>query len=272
MTKLQRLHVELKELLEEQIQFLQSSADAFDRGFESEAKRLAVTARVLLHDTRKSDSLLSQLGCKSIEFWDTALPNEPGNESSHGGLVFVAYADRATKWVSMLDDVPYIRKLSFDEWWNAPVFIDDNRKVLSRRDLILIAANQDGGAHVDPALNETYARLQKENTMGAVITDSAGTRPMGGPVLAAIRQIAHELLKSIKSDYSAQPKHQTDIIFGGVTLISEPTEKSVVNKTKDEFHFTSKRPTRNSANKIGRNEKCYCGSGLKFKKCHGFIN
>lgn len=271
MTKLQRLHVELEKLLQEQIQFLQSSADAFDRGFEGEAKRLAVTARVLLHDSKRSHSLLNQLGCKSIEFWDTALPNEPGNGSSHGGLVFIAYTDHDTKWIPMLDDVPYIRKLSFDEWWNTPVFIDKYRKILSRRDLILIAANQDGGAHVDPALNETYARLQNENTMGAVITDSAGIRPMGGPVLAAIRQIAHELLKSVKSDYSAQPKHQTDIIFGGVTLINESAPQSVIKKTKNVFHIVSKPSNQNNVDKIGRNEKCFCGSGLKFKKCHGFI-
>ena len=28
-------------------------------------------------------------------------------------------------------------------------------------------------------------------------------------------------------------------------------------------------PTRNPTRKLGRNDPCHCGSGKKFKKCHG---
>jgi hypothetical protein len=47
--------------LAESIDFLNLSASSFDNGYEAEAKRLAVTLRVLLHDTAQSHSLLGLL-------------------------------------------------------------------------------------------------------------------------------------------------------------------------------------------------------------------
>jgi hypothetical protein len=63
---------ELKSLLDEQLDFLRTSADAFDRGVLSEYKRIALVLRVLLHDTSQSRSLLEQLGVKAgLRFLDT---------------------------------------------------------------------------------------------------------------------------------------------------------------------------------------------------------
>jgi hypothetical protein len=77
MTKRTLTNDELAAHLAEQLQFIEASADAFDKGFEGEAKRLAVTLRVLLHDTKSSRSLLGQLGRKNIDFLDTAIPFNP---------------------------------------------------------------------------------------------------------------------------------------------------------------------------------------------------
>lgn len=60
--------------LKEQIFFLQASSSSYDRGFMSEAKRLAVVIRVLVHDTPKSQSLLSQMDKKGIPFLTQPLP------------------------------------------------------------------------------------------------------------------------------------------------------------------------------------------------------
>ena len=57
----------LQDHLTEQIGFLLRSAESYDNGFTDEAKRLAVTIRVLVHDTGKSTSLLKQL--KLTAFW-----------------------------------------------------------------------------------------------------------------------------------------------------------------------------------------------------------
>src|SRR5215203_4924840 len=89
MAKRTRTKQELEALLDEQIGFLERSAAAFDDGKDGEAKRLAVTLRVLLHDAKNSHSLLGQLGRKQ-NFVDTALEFNPENLLTHGGLVSFA--------------------------------------------------------------------------------------------------------------------------------------------------------------------------------------
>jgi hypothetical protein len=266
MAKRQRTPQDLEELLAEQIQFLEASATAFDQGFEGEAKRLAVTARVLLHDTDRSHALLDQINKKPALFWDTALPNEAGNQTPHGGLVFAAIGGNESKYVAMLDDVPQNRKIPFDEWWNAKVFSDDRRETLSRRDLVLIAANQDGGAHVDPTLDEIYARLSKDNSMGGFVVDADGPKPLLGPERAAIRQVAHELLKTLQPGYLKKVERDAQMFIGGVVTKSELDAESMIEKMQTQHVVMS---TGKRSVKVGRNEKCPCGSGIKYKKCHG---
>ena len=58
--------------LANQVAFLRESAASYDKGFEAEGQRLAVALRVLLHDTARSVSLLSQLGLRDrLMFADT---------------------------------------------------------------------------------------------------------------------------------------------------------------------------------------------------------
>ena len=33
--------------------------------------------------------------------------------------------------------------------------------------------------------------------------------------------------------------------------------------------YWTRQPSVGSGSRIGRNDRCYCGSGLKFKRCHG---
>jgi hypothetical protein len=51
MTKTAITPADVQVHLNEQLGFLERSVAAFDQGYEDEAKRLAVTLRVLLHDT-----------------------------------------------------------------------------------------------------------------------------------------------------------------------------------------------------------------------------
>jgi len=178
----------LQSNFEEQIEFLKASAAAFDAGHEGEAKRLAVAIRVLIHDTDKSRSLMKQLGIKNRDYVDTSLEFAPANLLSHGGLVFVALGPPGnTRFVAMLDDSPACKTVPFDTWWNEKVFVDKDRRILTRKDLVLIAANQDGGAHVDPALDARYAELDKG--LGWIATENGATRVMG-PVTAKLCVLA----------------------------------------------------------------------------------
>ncbi|MGY4173981.1 hypothetical protein [Bradyrhizobium sp. USDA 4529] len=66
---------DLQAHLDEQMGFLEWSAKSLDEGYEDEAKRLAVTLRVLLHET----SLLGQLSSLDRSFPDTSVAFDPPN-------------------------------------------------------------------------------------------------------------------------------------------------------------------------------------------------
>src|SRR6266516_385282 len=242
---------ELEQHLSDHIGFLKSSGDAFDAGKDGEAKRLAVSIRVLCHDTSASHSLLGQLERLSQQFISTAIPHDPRNVSTHNGRAMVAMRGRDTIHIPMLDGTPYRRRVSFEDWWNEVVFVDDRKTKVSRKDLVLSVSNQDGGAHVDPALDEAYARLSRHNSLGWVISSGKDQLPIPKPERAAVRQIAHELLCALEPGYKKEQKQSAEMFFGGAMAFDGvPAEWQA-----------STRP--------GRNDPCPCRSGKKFKKCHG---
>jgi len=63
---------------------------------------------------------------------------------------------------------------------------------------VLNVANTDGGGHVDPALDEAYLDLSRNNSLGWVINKGDVQRPFPPPVMACVRQIAHEVLETLK--------------------------------------------------------------------------
>jgi len=250
-------NAELEAALNEQLSLLERAADAFDDGIEVEAKNIALRIRVLVYDTKSSKSLLGQLDRKNTKYLDTAFEFSPTNVVPHSGLVPIAMNSSGPRYRAMLDASPVKNEIGFNEWWNSAVFKDKQGRFLSRKQLIVTAANQDGGAHVDGSLDPTYAALKKENALGWMIKDGKGNRPMEGPERAAIRQIAHEVLKTLKPGYAKWPKKEADVVFGGISI----TENEPPNNQKTQ--------SSSKGRKIGRNELCPCGSGMKYKKCHG---
>jgi hypothetical protein len=142
----------LRRHLEEHIGFLKTSADLYDGGTLAEAKRLAVSIRVLVHDTQASKSLLAQLGMKGRHFIDTASDRPRSVVTSYAGLVGMLLTAGPAEFVPHLDAVSS-RSIPFEQWWAAPVIIDFKQREIGRKRLILAVANQDGGAHVDPDLD-----------------------------------------------------------------------------------------------------------------------
>ena len=185
---------ELEEQLRNQLDFLRASAEAFDSGSTAEAARLATVIRVLVHDTRSSHSLLSQLGLKdSIRFVNTA----PDLDGIITPLLtrMELWTDGSTKFQPRLDDLFFTpTEVPFDDWWNATVISDEDGVEFSRRHLVLAMANKEGGAHVDPELEPEYAALSRSGSLGWVIVDAAGERPMlENPIPSSVRQIAAEV-------------------------------------------------------------------------------
>lgn len=249
MAKVPQTHDELKEHFREQVGFIEKSAEAFDNGAENEFKRIATSLRVILHNTRDSKSILKQLkqfGMMDVEFLDSSFPYNEDGASFHG-LVSVTNG----KYAPLLDVLNF-RKLDFEAWWNCYVVRDNNGNKFSRKDLVLYSTNQDGGAHVDPKLDERYAKLSRENTLGWTLIESGKeAKPFTHPERASIRQIAHEALKSFK------PGYQKSSLVGGIQIADLRIVPGPTISEKPTF-------------KVGRNDPCPCNSGKKYKKCCGY--
>lgn len=243
--------------LEEQIGFLLVSAAAFDDGATAEAKRLAVTIRTLVHDNPHarppSKSLLTLLERKeSMVWWDTANPLEDGAHQPNGGLIAYDMFRTPPRYLACLDNTPTKRQVGFDEWWNAEVFKNPNGHSLPRKNLILYAANKTGGAHVDPELPEAYAALAVDNSPGLKPSDPSVI--ITEPGLVAIRQVAHEVLKSLKPGYAKVPDYTGSGPIQFVTITPMGNGPQAMPATVP---------------KVGPNDPCPCNSGKKYKQCHG---
>ncbi len=198
--KIKQSKSDLLNHLQDHISFLSLSAKSFDQGVEGEAKRIAVSLRVLLHDTSQSHSLFKQLGQK-ISFFNTANKYAPDNLLSHHGLTALRVGNNESKHIAPLADRHKDKPLKqsfFHDWWNEAVIVDKHKKKFRRRDLVLVLANQDGGAHVDPGLDEAYSRLSRENSVGWVTNVGGKEAPVRPVELASVRQICYEVLYTLK--------------------------------------------------------------------------
>jgi hypothetical protein len=194
--------------LEAQVGFLRKSCKAYDEGDYPEAKRIALCLRILLHDHGQSRSLLRQLGKGfSWKIADTADRDPPGNLLTHHGLLAVklsagptgtgfSYDPKFVMWDSQPSGGPLWPFTPFYTWWRETVVIRDQAgHRFTRADIVLAVANTDGGAHVDPELDEAYAALIQDGTLGWMKDE--GVRVLDDPVAPSLRSIGYEILKTI---------------------------------------------------------------------------
>ena len=210
----------LKPCLAEQVDFLRASGQRFDAGHPHEAKRLALTIRVLLYDTNNSRSLLEQLGLKSeLAFLDTRTRPKPAPgfqiseqvgwptgmvimQATLGGPSWTFRATLGSSQESRPAEVP------FDVWWEEPLIVSQDGTEWNRRRFILGAANQEGGGHVDPKPSAWWRDLRDGTWMGAAkYQGPEGWLPMSDLAPAVIRQITRELLMALEAAGHAEVEH-----------------------------------------------------------------
>lgn len=264
MTHIARTPDEINSLLEEQLEFLKLSCASFDNGFAGEIKRLAVSVRVLVHDTNTSTSLLTLANKKRISFLDTSDPYNDESVLSHSSLVQIHMTPQGAKPEAHLDGIINNTSIPFPSWWNGIVLVDSSRNEFSRKDIVLYLANKDGGAHVDHMIDEKYHNLRKNNSLGWITIFGDGREIAGEDhVPATMRQIAHELIKSLDPSYTFNRTiaQDTGLIVRGISLVARgySQEGQCPNLRKDRPKIGEK--------KVGRNDLCPCGSGMKYKKC-----
>jgi len=207
MTKYIQTEKELLNHLKEQIAFMKASASSYDNGFEGEGKRLAVVIRVLVHDTQQSTSLLTLLKKKNILFYDSATVYDPNNPLPSNDLVMMRLSNIGAEYIAPLDNLSPARdktkKVSFGRWWDRNIILKDKaNNIFTRKKLTLIVANKEGGAHIDPKLDQDYANLSRFNSLGWKFFKSGVEKDFNNtPILPSIRQIAHEVIKTLRDEF-----------------------------------------------------------------------
>ena len=199
--RVQRPKDELNRELVEQLQLLRHSCQAFDSGLEAVGKHISLSLRVLLHDYRQSRALLVQLGFRSGRYLTSAPPLNPRNLLTECNLVTMQSSSAGAHYFPLIatGEGPFpLRPIPFVNWWNDPVLKDNRNRTFCRRELVLNVAETDGGAHVDPELEEAYMAISRENSLGWFFGDGNTTSAVEErPELACMRQIAHEVLSTI---------------------------------------------------------------------------
>lgn len=192
---------DFKEQLRKQIDFLRTSCDLYDAGKKDEAIRIANALRIIFHDTRSSTSLLKHLNagairllstCEDIranaQFWANLTDIEL--DPAHGRAEFrpKLATDRSKRPVGRY------------RWWSDEIIylIVPHKIKLNRRDLVLGAANKDGGAHVDQHLAPDYEAILEGAGWMMTTYENEVVRniPFKYGHLAALRQIGYEVLDS----------------------------------------------------------------------------
>jgi hypothetical protein len=171
----------------------------YDSGQEAVARHIAIVLRVLLHEHRNSRSLFEQLGLRSGYFKDSAGPFDRDNLAPIHNLVAIRISNRQGRYVPNGREAK--KSLLFADWWNGPVVRDSKKREFTRREIVMHVADTDGGAHVDPSLEEAYMDLSRNNSLGWMFNDQDGpAAPLQGrPEFACIRQIAAEVLTTLRS-------------------------------------------------------------------------
>lgn len=157
------------------------ASDCLDPMRESYAATIATQLRVLLNDEGRNNSLLNQLGIKKSIFYvtrPTICLNVVNMLTTAPMVKFVANGDDGAYCV--VDDFkPKVQagySCSFVAWWNEIVIDSKHEKLshISRRDVVLVLADKEGGAHVDDEYDEAYRQVKFEH--GFFFQDGAGVR------------------------------------------------------------------------------------------------
>lgn len=207
-----RSKTELLQALKEQITFLSDECNEYDKGNIQYYKKIALSLRVLLYNTQNSISLLKQLSHEFVftipDFID--ISTTEGSLPNVGSTSFVRtslskyllnhYPDSENilipKPIELVNGKKYPFR-AFNTWFTKNIVLLVNEKLsLTRKEVVTIIANKDGGAHVDPKLNEILALLNRNSAvpLKVQIQNKIYYAKIDEILGATIRSIAEETL------------------------------------------------------------------------------
>lgn len=201
MTKVSRTQKELESLLVDQLRLLRKSCGNDDQWDFTEGHNIVTRLRVLLHQTNQSHSLLEQLNMRNGMFLNSI-------GSGHTLVMPATFGP----WPIFL--VPYrpwsdSDCITFNDWWENSMIAVANIKS-SRKELVTMLANQEGGTHVDPEMKAGLADLRRRGTGWSYITDDGSHPPMKGFEIGSARAIGFEILWSLERSHGEYLKSLRD--------------------------------------------------------------
>lgn len=184
--------------LSRQLDFLRRSCADYDAGHHDEAIRIATGLRILIHQTKNSTSLLKHLSATTINLLCTT-EDIPEDTAMHTGMGRMRLrGNGSSEYFPTLGDSFSKRLVPVSKWWSQAVMVIDGKRI-SRKDIVLGAANQDGGAHVDAALSKEYGPVTLPGAAGSlsfVVKGVKYEKPLRDTHLVSLRQMGHEVLNS----------------------------------------------------------------------------
>lgn len=126
-------------------------------------------------------------------------------------------------------------------------------------DLIRLAANKLGGTHSDEKLPLAADQVLAYTTLGGLGFLPTSLRQMA----VAVSRYGHRLVSLISAEPIASPEHPNTSPRAGGWVGAASVHMS------DRGRADFERGELPSIPKVGRNEPCPCGSGAKYKFCHG---
>lgn len=182
--------IDFKDHLRNQLSFITNSCTAIDRGELAEGVRVATAIRVTVHQTPVSTSLLTHLCQPNVILLSTGRLSPTVVWGESGLTRMVLSSDGRTRIEASLGTVPGHQIVPLDTWWNEVILVFGDHRV-RRRDLVLAAANKDGGAHVDSAVPESYKQIKD-----GLWTASPSGEKLTEQAAMTLRQLGYEVLNS----------------------------------------------------------------------------
>jgi hypothetical protein len=220
MSRIEITHSQLRDALTEQVTLLVSHCKHYDEGELAFAKAMATVLRICLHHRGNSKALLHQLNLRNGRFYCASGRPSPRAIPVGCSLVSIAHSnERGGHYAPVLRSPLLKERLNFSDWWNGVILRAPTGQTMCRRDIITAVADMDGGAHIDPTIEPTYAAFRSgellrmrttqnsngEITMFIPIVMSAEFAEkesieglLKSPQYPSVRTIAHEFLITLQ--------------------------------------------------------------------------
>ena len=191
-------HSQFQVHLQRQLQYINSSCEAFDAGALDEAVRIAQALRIIFHQTAESISLLKHLKATTINLLTTQEDIGADQEKRVGLSDFRLYFlhGKAHGEYGPTLSLQKARSIPMSSWWDQVVIALDVKTRITRRRLVLDAANYDGGAHVAEKLPGRYSTLRSPEAITFNVSGTEYHVPAFEAKYVALRQIGFEALNS----------------------------------------------------------------------------